>query len=80
MPRQSSPARYAKGDPGKALEEDLEAERVRIVRVSGAELNPRYRGRLEQSFWPSLSLLSHCAAALVRSRAAPEEMTRPGQA
>jgi hypothetical protein len=54
------------------LESDLEEGVVRIVRVSGAELNPRYRGRYEQSFWPSILLLAHCAAALIRSSDKPE--------
>lgn len=66
-------SRSAKGENGKALEEDLATGRVRIVRVSGAELNPRYRGRLEQSFWPCVTLLAHCAAALLRSGSEPEQ-------
>lgn len=71
VPLRSSAARTAKSDPGKALEKELANGRVRIVRVSGAELNPRYRGRFEQGFWPSLTLLAHCAAALVRSGSKP---------
>jgi hypothetical protein len=70
-PRQSSGPIKAEGDRGKALERDLKEGRVRIVRVSGAELNPRYRGRFEKAFWPALSLLVHCAGALVRSRDLP---------
>jgi len=62
----------AQGDWGKKLESDLEEDLVRIVRVSGAELNPRYRGRFEQSFWPAVLLLAHCAAALVRSVNKPD--------
>lgn len=73
VPLQSAAPHKAKGEPGKALEKDLKKERVRIVRVSGAELNPRYRGRFEQAFWPSLSLLAHCAAALIGSRTTPED-------
>jgi pimeloyl-ACP methyl ester carboxylesterase len=48
-------------------ERELREGKVRIVRVSGAELNPRYRGRAESARAPSLLLLAHCAAALVRS-------------
>ncbi len=65
----------AQGILGKKLEEDLEEGVVRIVRVSGAELNPRYRGSFEQSFWPSILLLAHCAAALVKSHSEPEPET-----
>lgn len=61
----------ATGGPGKQLEGELKSGLVRIVRVSGAELNPRYRGRYEKAFWPSILLLAHCAATLVRSREFP---------
>jgi hypothetical protein len=67
VPLQSSGPIKAKGELGKELEVDLDEGKVRIARVSGAELNPRYRGRFEQSFWPAILLLAHCAAALVRS-------------
>jgi pimeloyl-ACP methyl ester carboxylesterase len=55
---------------------DLRDELVRIVRVSGAELNPRYRGRVERSFDHALVLLAHCAAALVRSTDQPPARDR----
>jgi hypothetical protein len=67
MPRQPSGPIKAAGTEGKKLEDDLKDGLVRIVRVSGAEMNPRYRGRWEQAFWPSILLLAHCAAAMVRS-------------
>ncbi|HYP56055.1 MAG TPA: hypothetical protein VEQ41_07130 [Solirubrobacterales bacterium] len=52
---------------GKELQKDLDKGKVRIVRVSATELNPRYRGRLETSFTAALLLMAHCAAALIRS-------------
>jgi hypothetical protein len=52
------------------LAAELEEGKVRIVRVSGGELNPRYRGKFEQSPSQALQLLAHCAGALVRSRPA----------
>jgi hypothetical protein len=55
-----------------AIREELESGKVRIVRVSGTELNPRYRGRFEQSPSQALQLLAHCAAALVRSASKPK--------
>lgn len=54
-------------EPG-GLAELLAKGEVRIVRVSGSELNPRYRGRFEAKPEPALLLLSHCAASLLRSR------------
>ncbi|HEY5708162.1 MAG TPA: hypothetical protein VIS51_02080 [Solirubrobacterales bacterium] len=71
VPLQSSGPIKAEGKRGEALERDLKEGRIRIVRVSGAELNPRYRGRFEKSFWPALTLLAHCAATLVRSGEEP---------
>jgi pimeloyl-ACP methyl ester carboxylesterase len=50
---------------------DLEAGSIRIVRVAGTELNPRYRGRFESKLEPALLLLAHCAASLLRSRPGP---------
>jgi hypothetical protein len=57
-----------RSDAGIVLREDLKLGRVRIVRVSAAELNPRYRGKFEQSFASALLLLAHCTGALIRSR------------
>jgi hypothetical protein len=67
-PLSESPAVKPNGKKGRRLADNLRDGEIRIVQVSGAELNPRYRGRLEQSYSPALLLLTHCAAALVRSR------------
>ncbi|HWN73655.1 MAG TPA: hypothetical protein VNN15_07610 [Solirubrobacterales bacterium] len=58
-------------DEEGGLSELLSKGKVRIVRVSGSELNPRYRGRWESKPEAALLLLSHCAAALLRSRQGP---------
>jgi len=50
------------------LEEDLRNEDIRVVRVSGAEFNPRYRGKIEKSATVVTRLLASCAAGLVRSK------------
>lgn len=47
--------------------------KVRVVRVSGSELNPRYRGKFEQSPSQVLQVLAQCAAALIRSTDKPKE-------
>jgi pimeloyl-ACP methyl ester carboxylesterase len=52
----------------KLLESDIDSESIRIVQVSGAEFNPRYRGRIERSTKVATRLLASCAAGLVRSR------------
>jgi pimeloyl-ACP methyl ester carboxylesterase len=80
MPRQPAGPIEPRGKEGEQLKADLKVGKVRIVRVSGAELNPRYRGRFEQKFWPAILLLAHCAAALVRSTdqpASPEREVAP---
>lgn len=64
---QSEKARARRQPNSKKLEEQLADGRVRIVKVSGADLNPRYRGRYESELGPALLQLAHCAAALVRS-------------
>lgn len=61
------PTGKAKSKAGKDLELHLNEGLVRIVRVSGAELNPRYRGRVEEGFRQALPVLAHCVAALTRS-------------
>jgi hypothetical protein len=68
---QSETAENRKRDITDKLLEDLDEERVRIVSVSGSELNPRYRGRFESKLDPILALLAHCAAAVLRSRRGP---------
>jgi pimeloyl-ACP methyl ester carboxylesterase len=66
--RRSAPAGRKLSTPArKQLESDLEAEDVRVVQVSGAEFNPRYRGRIERSTKAVTRLLASCAAGLVRS-------------
>ncbi len=64
----SEAARHRSQKSSKAFAASLKTGGVRIVRVSGSELNPRYRGRFEQKFEPALLLLAHCAAAVLRSR------------
>lgn len=64
---QSRKARDRTQRKSDELKKELDDGNVRIVRVSGTELNPRYRGRFEQSLSPALLLLAHCAAGLVRS-------------
>ncbi|HEY5815083.1 MAG TPA: alpha/beta hydrolase [Solirubrobacterales bacterium] len=49
------------------LEEDLTEGYIRIVQISGAEFNPRYRGRVDRSPTAAARLLVRVAAGLVRS-------------
>ncbi|HEX6154161.1 MAG TPA: hypothetical protein VFZ19_11630 [Solirubrobacterales bacterium] len=65
---QSDSARSREQGQTEVLNEYLAEGKVRIVRVSGSELNPRYRGRFEAKLEPALLLLFHCAAGLLRSR------------
>lgn len=51
----------------KAFKADLEKDLIRIVRVSGAEFNPRYRGEIERSESSARNLLARSAAGLARS-------------
>jgi pimeloyl-ACP methyl ester carboxylesterase len=51
----------------RVFEEDHANNLIRVVRVSGAEFNPRYRGRIETSKTSAKGLLARCAAGLVRS-------------
>lgn len=53
-----------------ALKQDLENDRIRIVHVSGAESNPRFRGRIEREPKAALRLLAHGISGLVRSKPA----------
>jgi hypothetical protein len=64
QPMKTRKRRQPKSDK---LKEYLEHGQVRIVKVSGADLNPRHRGRFEADLEPALLQLAHCAAALVRS-------------
>jgi pimeloyl-ACP methyl ester carboxylesterase len=52
---------------GERLQWQLNEGRVRIVQVSNAEFNPRYRGRIESSRGAATRLLAQCAAAMLRS-------------
>jgi hypothetical protein len=65
--QQSEEARARRQPNSQRLVKYLADGRVRIVKVSGADLNPRYRGRFESELGPALLQLAHCAAALVRS-------------
>jgi pimeloyl-ACP methyl ester carboxylesterase len=52
----------------KRLENDLSEDRIRMLQVSGAEFNPRYRGKIERSTTGATRLLASAAAGLMRSR------------
>jgi pimeloyl-ACP methyl ester carboxylesterase len=52
----------------KQLEDDIKTEKIRVVQVSGAEFNPRYRGKIEISPSVVMRMLAWCAAGLVRSK------------
>jgi pimeloyl-ACP methyl ester carboxylesterase len=52
---------------GEKLQEQLQRGYVRIVQISDAEFNPRYRGRLELSRGPATRVLAQCAAGMLRS-------------
>ncbi|HEU4392718.1 MAG TPA: hypothetical protein VFR04_03670 [Solirubrobacterales bacterium] len=54
------------------LEKDLEAERIRVVQVSAAEFNPRFRGKIERSPGTVTRLLTRAAVGLVRSKGIPK--------
>jgi len=65
----------------KRLEDDLAKERIRIVQISGAEFNPRFRGRIERSPSAATRLLVRASVGLVRSRRMAEKEARvPGAA
>jgi pimeloyl-ACP methyl ester carboxylesterase len=51
----------------RRLVEDIESGHIRIVQVSAAEFNPRYRGKVERSPKTVTRLLAACAAGLIRS-------------
>jgi hypothetical protein len=51
----------------RVFEEDVKANLIRMVRVSGAEFNPRYRGRIEKSKGATKALMARAAAGLARS-------------
>jgi pimeloyl-ACP methyl ester carboxylesterase len=56
------------GSSADQLERHLREGRIRIVQVSDAEFNPRYRGRIETSRGGATRLLAQCAAGMLRSR------------
>jgi hypothetical protein len=62
------------------LKEDLDKERIRIVRVSGAEFNPRYRGEIEKSAKAAMRLLARCGAGLVRSQPMEDPASKQDEA
>jgi pimeloyl-ACP methyl ester carboxylesterase len=53
---------------GKRLEDELADGRIRIVQISEAEFNPRYRGRIERRHGAAARLLARAVAGLIRSR------------
>jgi len=54
-------------DGKDSIQKNLNEKRIRIVQVSGAEFNPRYRGRIERSPTSAKRLLARCAGGLIRS-------------
>ncbi len=64
-------AKTPQSTAGKKLQDDLDEGKVRIVRMSAAELNPRYRGRFEKEFPQAVLLLAHCGATLLRTTEEP---------
>lgn len=69
--QQSKRAKERKQSKNDELAEWLQGGELRIVRVSGAELNPRYRGRFEENPSRARLLLAHCAAGLALATAEP---------
>lgn len=63
-------------DGTESLQKDLDGGRIRIVQVSGAEFNPRYRGRVERSAKSATRLLARCGAGLIRSAPMTEPKSR----
>ncbi|HVD38078.1 MAG TPA: hypothetical protein VNC15_04525, partial [Solirubrobacterales bacterium] len=57
-------------DRNAALKELVEQEDLRVLSVSGAEFNPRYRGKVVQRPGALADLLAWTAGGLIRSRAA----------
>jgi pimeloyl-ACP methyl ester carboxylesterase len=64
-----------KQDRNEALEELVDQEDLRVLSISGAEFNPRYRGKVVQRPGALSDLLAWTAGSLVRSRAADEAAT-----
>jgi pimeloyl-ACP methyl ester carboxylesterase len=71
--RQNGQPNQPKDSVGASLQADLDRERLRIVHVSDAELNPRYRGRSETSRGAAARLLAQLAAGLLRSVPRPTD-------
>ena len=65
--RQQGVKNEPEGAAGRSLQADLDKERLRMVHVSDAELNPRYRGRIETTQGAAARLLAQFAATLLRS-------------
>jgi pimeloyl-ACP methyl ester carboxylesterase len=59
----------------RKLEDDLADGRIRIVQISGAEFNPRYRGTMEKRTSAAVRALARVAAGLIRS----EQCADPGR-
>jgi pimeloyl-ACP methyl ester carboxylesterase len=59
----------------KKLEEDLADGSIRIVQISGAEFNPRYRGAVEKRASPAAKQLARVAAGLIRSAQSANPVT-----
>jgi hypothetical protein len=56
----------------ETLKELIEEEDLRVLSISGAEFNPRYRGKVERKPRAVADLLAWTAASLVRSKPAEE--------
>jgi pimeloyl-ACP methyl ester carboxylesterase len=59
----------------KRLEDDLANDKIRIVQISEAEFNPRYRGRIERRNGAATRLLARVAAGLIKS----DQIARPSR-
>ncbi len=62
----------SKSERYSALEELIANEDLRVLSISGAEFNPRYRGKVERKPKTVADLLAWTAGSLVRSRPANE--------
>lgn len=65
--RAAAPGKKPATAAANRLKRDLAEGNIRIVHVSGAEFNPRYRGRIERREVAATRLLARSAAGLVRS-------------
>lgn len=69
--RDAPPGKKPQTPAMKLLENELAHERIRIVQISAAEFNPRYRGRIDRGSSAATRLLARTAAGLVRSEQIP---------